>query len=224
MAKVARRRQRYVTDTRHENTCPPRWAWLLAGIFIGIFISFLVYLREIAPQQAVLQQPPPPALVTSEVAPNTPPVAVTLPEKEVSQTTATNTEPAPKETAKNEGFTFHDLLSQAEVNLTQSSANATQPQQALPLSQQPLPETITRAPIGTLFVLQVGSFRDLREADGLRAHLTLLGFQSYVEKASLAGGDVWHRVRLGPFRDIQQMNEIRAALQAQNVTTMVLKK
>lgn len=223
MAKVARRRQRYVTDTGHENTCPPRWAWLLAGIFIGIFISFLVYLREIAPQQTMLQHPPPPTLVSGETTPNTVvPPEVTAVKKEVEPATVASVDK--QETTKSEGFTFHDLLSQAEVNLTQSSAATTQPQQALPISQQALPDTVTRAPAGTLFVLQVGSFRDLREADGLRAHLTLLGFQSYVEKASLAGGDVWHRVRLGPFRDIQQMNDMRAALQAQNVTTMVLKK
>jgi len=30
-------------------SCPPGWAWLLAGIVIGMFISFLIYLREIAP-------------------------------------------------------------------------------------------------------------------------------------------------------------------------------
>ena len=30
-------------------SCTPGWAWLLAGIIIGIFISFLIYLREFAP-------------------------------------------------------------------------------------------------------------------------------------------------------------------------------
>jgi len=47
---VSRNRRARNADGYTSPTCPPGWAWLLAGILIGVFISFLVYLREIAPQ------------------------------------------------------------------------------------------------------------------------------------------------------------------------------
>ncbi len=49
--------------------CPPGWAWLLAGIIIGIFISFLVYLREFAPHNLPPEQ--------TQMAPITQPVEKT---------------------------------------------------------------------------------------------------------------------------------------------------
>ncbi|MDM8562751.1 SPOR domain-containing protein, partial [Candidatus Marithioploca araucensis] len=42
-------------------SCPPGWAWLVAGILIGMFVSFLVYLREFSPQHL----PPESAEVTN---------------------------------------------------------------------------------------------------------------------------------------------------------------
>ena len=47
--------------------------------------------------------------------------------------------------------------------------------------------------------VQVGSFRERREADRLRAELALGGFESSIQKADTANG-TWHRVMLGPFR------------------------
>ena len=46
--------------------------------------------------------------------------------------------------------------------------------------------------------VQVGSFRERREADRLRAELALGGFESSIQTADTANG-TWHRVMLGPF-------------------------
>ena len=45
----------------------------------------------------------------------------------------------------------------------------------------------------------MGSFRERREADRLRAELALGGFESSIRTADTANG-TWHRVMLGPFR------------------------
>ena len=47
--------------------------------------------------------------------------------------------------------------------------------------------------------VQVGSFRERREADRLRAELALGGFESSIQTMDTANG-TWHRVMLGPFR------------------------
>ena len=47
--------------------------------------------------------------------------------------------------------------------------------------------------------VQVGSFRERRVADRLRAELALGGFESTIQTTDTANG-TWHRVMLGPFR------------------------
>ena len=47
--------------------------------------------------------------------------------------------------------------------------------------------------------VQVGSFRERKEADRLRAELALGGFESSIQTMDAANG-TWHRVMLGPFR------------------------
>ncbi len=52
--------------------CPPKWTWLLAGIAIGLFISFLIYLK-VAPHNAPeIAQPSSTEAQTSQPVDNSP--------------------------------------------------------------------------------------------------------------------------------------------------------
>ncbi len=62
-----------------------------------------------------------------------------------------------------------------------------------------------------IFYLQAGAFRETTDAENTRAKLALLGFEASIsEKANDSG--VLHRVRVGPYADVESMNKARAKL------------
>jgi cell division protein FtsN len=74
---------------------------------------------------------------------------------------------------------------------------------------------------GTYF-LQVGSFRDAEVADRIHAQLTKLGIDSSVQRVAV-DSDVWHRVRVGPIKDLVRLNHIREQLRASELDSLVIR-
>ncbi len=171
----------------------PGWAWLAVGLLIGLFVAFLVYLRE--------HQPPAPVAVLSP------------PAKPVSQPRA----PAPRKSPREKTpppkprFEFYTILPEMEVPV---------PDSALP-SRGAKPAAGPEEP-GT-YLLQVGSFRAIEEADRLKAQLALLGLEAQVQTVAVDGKDTWHRVRLGPFTNLSKVNQIRERLREHDLDAIVLK-
>ena len=64
------------------------------------------------------------------------------------------------------------------------------------------------------YILQVASFRSMREADGLKAQLTLLGFRPVVQSVAINSDDNWYRVRIGPYTDRNSLEAARVRLRA----------
>ncbi len=232
MAAPARRSR--FSDDSDNRRCPPPWSWLLAGILIGIALSFFVYLREILPY--TVQQPP--AATESTETPAAKNAAETVASTTakpnssidtdmtgvVSAAAETDTPEANK--ANGPRFEFYDVLPEREVKVNSRTVanDANLPPGADSSLQAEAADPISTAAVtapGT-YLLQVGSFRDQREAEGLKAHLALLGLAAHVERATLNGGDVWYRVRLGPFTDLQRLNQTRSQLASNNISAMVL--
>jgi cell division protein FtsN len=62
-----------------------------------------------------------------------------------------------------------------------------------------------------VYFLQAGAFREMSDAENTRAKLALLGFEATIsDRASDAG--VLHRVRVGPYSQVEAMNKARAKL------------
>ena len=62
-----------------------------------------------------------------------------------------------------------------------------------------------------IYYLQAGAFREMADAENTRARLALLGFEAAIsERAN--GADVLHRVRIGPYNQVESMNRARAKL------------
>jgi cell division protein FtsN len=165
-------------------SCPPGWAWLLAGIVIGMFISFLIYLREIAPH----------TVPTSTVA---------------SENVGESNPNIPQ------NFEFYDALPNSEVKVPETAENSSQGE-ALP--QTDLPITVPGR-----YLLQVGSFRNEQEAEGLKNYIISLGVQAKIEKTTLTEAGRWYRVQVGPFTDLDQLNKTRTLL-AENNIPVILRK
>jgi len=73
------------------------------------------------------------------------------------------------------------------------------------------------------FFLQTGSFQDVAEADNLKARLALLGLEAMIQTRTLPEKGVWHRVRVGPYEDVEELNRVRSVLKQNNIDTALVK-
>ena len=68
-----------------------------------------------------------------------------------------------------------------------------------------------------VYYLQAGSFQSPADADNLKAKLAVLGFESSVEPTALPDKGTWYRVRLGPYRRIDELNKARSQLASNGI-------
>lgn len=73
------------------------------------------------------------------------------------------------------------------------------------------------------YFLQMGSFKTEADADNLKAKLALQGFEAIVQTATIPDQGTWHRVRVGPLKNIDSINKIRADLLANSFSADLIK-
>jgi len=74
-----------------------------------------------------------------------------------------------------------------------------------------------------VYYLQAGAFRNADDADNLKARLALAGIETQIQSAELPDRGVWHRVRVGPFQSIEELDPVKARLKENRVEATVLK-
>lgn len=73
------------------------------------------------------------------------------------------------------------------------------------------------------YLLQAGSFRTHEQADRLKAQLALLGLETGIQTVSINDRETWHRVRVGPFRDLDELHKIRVQLKSHKVDAILIR-
>lgn len=73
------------------------------------------------------------------------------------------------------------------------------------------------------YFLQAGSFQNEADANNLKAKLALMGVEATIQSANLPDKGVWHRVRVGPFSDVEEMNKSRNTLTQNGIQPSLLK-
>ncbi len=73
------------------------------------------------------------------------------------------------------------------------------------------------------FYLQAGAFQNAPDADNLKARLALLGVQASIQTTTLPDRGVWHRVRLGPYGSVEELNRTRDTLKNNGIDTTLIK-
>jgi len=73
------------------------------------------------------------------------------------------------------------------------------------------------------FYLQAGAFQNAPDADNLKARLALLGIEATIQTTTLADKGVWHRVRVGPYTSVEELNRARDTLKQNGVETALIK-
>lgn len=93
-----------------------------------------------------------------------------------------------------------------------------------PVSEQEIKQAAKQSgPTKEGYFLQVGSFQAAAEADNVKARLALLGLEAVIQTADIPDKGVWHRVRIGPFNDIEDMNRARSTLVQNNIQSSLVK-
>jgi cell division protein FtsN len=72
------------------------------------------------------------------------------------------------------------------------------------------------------YVLQAGSYRTAEDAERVRSQLGKQGVTATVQRVAV-DADVWHRVRIGPIENLDQLNRIRAQLRKSDIDALVIR-
>lgn len=107
-----------------------------------------------------------------------------------------------------EQYDFYDMLPKFEVVVPEAERN--------PRRDQP---TVQIAKAGA-YVLQAGSYRNRADAERLRDRLKKLGIDATVQLVTIDDNE-WHRVRIGPSRDLKFVNATREQLRAADISFIV---
>lgn len=97
-----------------------------------------------------------------------------------------------------------------------SSAPANAPAANPTSAQAPAPGT------QTIYYLQTGAFRSRDEAEAMHARVLMLGLPVRIEQAQ-SNGATWNRVRVGPFKGIDEMNRARSILGENKIESTVIR-
>ena len=194
---MATRRNTRKQSSKQGGSMP--WGPMLISFAVGAFVMFLLHLKENVP--ADKQQ-------------------------------AKTTQQQQKKSSVEPTFDFYTLLPETEVVVEKPKTIANQPQK--PIVSSP-PEEISAPPEQTQqaateapaddvsFMIQVGSFKKLEDADGFRARLAFLGIESKVQTVTIDNTDTWHRVQVGPVVGRSKADALQKQLRDNDIDSLLLR-
>jgi cell division protein FtsN len=110
-----------------------------------------------------------------------------------------------------EKYDFYEMLPNFEVVVPEKDKDV----------KRDLPATAKIERPG-VYVLQAGSYRNEVDANRVRSQLALQGVDAKVQRVAV-DADVWHRVRIGPISNLDELNKVRKQLQAAEVDALVIR-
>jgi cell division protein FtsN len=172
-------------------------ATLLIGILIGLVMGLGIALGV----AWYINKMPSPFLAQ-------PPATKSAPAKTTAPAPAKDAEPAAKTAEGKPRFDFYKILPGTEEPATD--------QQVKDAQKKP-------AAVKETFFLQAGAFQNAPDADSLKARLALLGIEATIQTATLPDKGVWHRVRVGPYTSVAELDRMRNTLKQNGVDTALIK-
>jgi cell division protein FtsN len=91
-------------------------------------------------------------------------------------------------------------------------------------AQGELPPSTAPAMPATRYYLQAGAFQNADDADNLKAQLAMLGLEAVIQTGEVADKGVLHRVRVGPFRALDEVNRTRSLLTQNDIPATLVKE
>jgi cell division protein FtsN len=170
------------------------WIGILAGMVIGVAMA--------AGVAWYLMKSPRPFLSKEQPA---------LAKPDTAKGSAAAEKPAATSDGK-QRFEFYKMLTDKQGATTVPIKPADRSQQAKPQSA----DSKTAAGYEPQ-ILQAGSFSNAGDAENLKAKLALLGVEANIQSATIPDKGVWYRVRVGPYKNADEMNHARSFLKQNGV-------
>jgi cell division protein FtsN len=163
---------------------------MIFGLAIGLSVALAIYVKDRNPSSGVRRVAAP-----QVSAPG--PGAI----DNNSETKASEPEPAKPR------FDFYNMLPNFEVVI---------PEQEPDVRVDVAPQMVEKPGV---YVLQAGSFSEFKDADRRRAELALHGVESTIQRVSI-DDRTYHRVRIGPITDLNELNVLRSRLHQANIDVL----
>lgn len=173
---------------------------LLAGILVGMVIG----VGLAAGLAWYIMKAPSPFTQKEPVAARSPAAAT----KPATPAAAPGTHPATAASGVGEAkprFEFYKVL-------TDTAAPADKAKPAKPQTAESKPAAANEP----LF-LQAGSFSNADDAEKLKARLAMLGIEASTHTVTIPDKGTWYRVRLGPYKNTDELNQARTLLKQNGV-------
>jgi len=172
----------------------PGWVWMVTGLMIGLFVAFLVHLKD--NYKGVTIEP-----TAEQVKP-----------QQQDARAVRKTEPEAVPPPERTRFDFYTILPEMEIAIPDDEIESEPSRSSNPALKQP-----------GKFVLQAGSFKTVDQADRMKASLALLGIEAQIQSVTINNNETWHRVRLGPYDNVADLNRVRSRLRQNNIDAILLK-
>jgi cell division protein FtsN len=135
-----------------------------------------------------------------------PVAAAELPRAVPKPKAATPAAPMPKSGR----FEFYEMLPKSEVVIPDTSGDG-----------RPATAPDPMATPG-VYVLQAGAYATFEEADRVKARLALLGVSSEIQRIAVEERQ-FHRVRIGPIENLDELNRLRRRLRDAKIDAMLIR-
>jgi cell division protein FtsN len=184
---------------------------MLIGLFIGVLLGLCLalgvalYLNR-APKPFAGRAADPSAKAESPPAKSVPKFEPVKPDKSAGAPPASSPQTG-KPTEGKTRFDFYKILPGEE------------PVTGRELGQSPPSGSAARV----VYYLQAGAFQRSADADNLKARLALAGLEAQIQTATLPDNSIWHRVRLGPYSNGQDLDKAKVALKENKIDATVIK-
>lgn len=189
------------TPKRSSSKGSPFFSGLLIGLLLGVGLSLAVTMY--------IKGSDSPFNDKKAISNNSEMLSEKLPKQKIATESALPTDENPDETTQNKAnnqFDFYTILPETESTVTEQEVKDS----SLTVKKDN-------------YFLQIGAFQDEADADNMKAKLALQGFEAVVQTATIPEKGVWHRVRVGPLSDINQINKIRGELTTGGFNTDLIK-
>lgn len=95
---------------------------------------------------------------------------------------------------------------------------------SLPSDKTPsLSQETPTTPPDTTYYLQAGAFLNAEDAEEMKARLALLGHEASIAKVADSEAISLHKVRIGPFKGMDELNNERTRLTQNGIDTLLIK-
>jgi cell division protein FtsN len=180
----------------------PIWVGILIGLLVGLCIALGVALY--------INKGANPFLQKQKAAETSTGKSTDSQKDSTAAQTSKPSEPAGEKHVKNgevkPRFDFYKILPGTEEAVTDKQFKRASP-------------TATKE----VYFLQVAAFQNPSDADNLKARLALAGIETQIQTATLPDGQIWHRVRVGPFSNQDELSKSRAALKENKLEANLIK-